>query len=369
MRPTRLFRLGARRARQDLREEIYIRTGRDITRPYAIRGLLTRRCNYRCEYCGDWRQEKDPEEMDLAQWQSALLSLKDFIGPYLIQFSGGEPFVFRGFCELMEFCRDNDILAGVVTNGSRLDEDIVRRVVAADPANMDISVDGLGAHSHDKVRGVSGSFERIGAGIATLRHEMVAQGRSFPIRIKTTVHARNFRELPALARWCSVVGASTISFQPVRRWTPEVADGLWLALDKGELDDLERSINDLIALRERGAPIETPPEKLRTWPDHFRNLRTDPGMWPCRVGMGDYHIQANGNVYMCWLHESVGNVKLQAARDIWYGAAARDLRNRILRCEKFGHPECAHSCLSRRPFRQELERGLLVLRRTRVRGK
>lgn len=367
MRPSRLIRLGISRARQDLREELYIRTRRDVTRPYAIRGLLTRRCNYRCEYCGDWRQGSYPDEMDLDQWRRALLSLKRFIGPFLIQFSGGEPFIFPGFCELMEFCREHAILAGVVTNGSRLDDETARRFVAARPANIDVSVDGTGPGSHDRVRGVPGSFGRIDAGIRTLRREMAAQGTSFPIRIKTTVHARNYRELPDLVRWCSEVGASTISFQPVRHWTPEVPQHLWLSPDS-DRDALGGIVEALIALRDRGAPVETPPEKIRTWPDYFRNRRTDPGMWPCRVGMGDYHIQANGDVFMCWLHEAVGNVKRQEAREIWYGAPARDLRRRILDCEKYGHPDCAHSCLSRRPFRQEISRGLLVLRRSRGPG-
>lgn len=362
MRATRLLALGMGRAGQLVREDLYIRTGLDLTRPYAIRGLLTRRCNYRCEYCGDWRQESYDGEMDREQWQGALASLKRHIGGFAIQFSGGEPFVFPGFCELLEYCRDNGILAGAVSNGSRLDGEILRRFVAARPANLDLSVDGASPASHDEARGVPGSLARIEAGLARLRREMTAQGVDFPIRIKTTVHSRNFRELGALVRWVEQVGATTISFQPVRHWTPEVVDHLWLS--PAEQADLARVVEELVALGAAGAPIETSAEKIRTWPDYFQSLPTEPGLRPCRVAMGDYHIQPNGDVFVCWLQEPIGNVRQQEAREIWQGARARELRARLLDCPKFGHPDCAHSCLARRPLRHELRRGLLVLRRS-----
>ena len=359
-----LARLGVRRVRQDVLEELYIRTGWDQTRPYAIRGLLTKRCNYRCRYCGDWRRDAAADEMDLDQWQAALLSLKRFIGSYVIQFSGGEPFMFKGFPELLEFCRDNGIGAGMVTNGSSLGTNVMRRVLAAEPTNIDISVDGTGPESHDWARGVPGSFDRLQTGIAGLRSEMDAMNLSIPIRIKTTVHAANYRQLPDLVRWCSEVGASTISFQPVRHWTPEVEQGLWLT-EEGDVDALAEVVEQLVDLHARGAPIETPPAVLRTWPDYFRNAQVPPGMWPCRVGMGDYHIQPNGDVYVCWLLDAIGNVRQQEARDVWFSPRARALRRETLSCGNYGHQDCALSCLARRPFRTELQRGLLMLKRTR----
>ena len=355
--------MAANRLAQDLREELYIRTRIDMTHPYAIRGLMSRRCNYRCRYCGDWRERDHSEDMTLDQWRQTLLSLKRFIGTYVIQFSGGEPFLYKGFCDLLEFCDANGIMFGMVTNGSFFDQATSRRVVAAGPTNIDISVDGLDPASHDVVRGVPGSFDRISAGMDTLRKEMNSQRRSIPLRIKTTVHARNFRELPDLVRWTEKIGATTIGFQPVRHWTPEVMDELWIQSD-AELDELQLIAEELVGLKENGAPIETSRDRIISMPAHFRHEQTDPGLTPCRAGLGDYHIQADGDVYLCWLYEPIGNAKQQEAREIWHGPEAVTQRRQMINCERLGDRDCAGSCLSRRPLWQEFKRGLLILKRS-----
>ena len=251
MQVTQLIRLGWQRAVQELRENAYLKTGLDLTRPYAIRGLLTRRCNHHCPFCGDWRQDGFPDEMTADEWCTALESLKRFIGRYTVQFSGGEPSLHPGFFEVLEFCRERGIGAGVVSNGSFLKGEKLERFVQARPTSLDISVDGPDSALHDMSRNTMGSFETIESGIRRLRMIMQDEGRVFPIRIKTTVHRKNFRALPQLVTWSKRCGAATISFQPVRRWTPEVAKKFWL--EEEELNDLAQVVETLIALRKAGA--------------------------------------------------------------------------------------------------------------------
>jgi MoaA/NifB/PqqE/SkfB family radical SAM enzyme len=344
-------------------ERLYLSAGRDITKPRVIRAIINERCNYRCKYCHFWRQDRYRDEMTIEQWQATLHSLKEFIGRYTIQFSGGEPFIKKGFLKLLDFCHHEGINWGAITNGSTLSRGTVERIVAAHPMNLDISVDGTTAEIHDTVRGIPGSLQQITRGIGLLRTSRDRHNLNFPIRIKPTVHRLNFRNLPALVEWAETIGATTIDFSPVRTSPMEFEADLWIR-DQAELNDLRQICETLVDLKRTGAAIETSEEKLLSFPDHFEEKVVRTGVSPCRVGLREYQILADGNVRMCWFFPPIGNVKTHSAREIWYGETAQHLRSQMTGCTKFGTVDCANSCLAHRSLKQEIKRGLLLLRRS-----
>jgi len=89
MRLTNLSRLAWMHVRNDIMEELYLKTGIDHTKPIAVYEFVNERCNYKCRYCEDWRLENYNEELTIEEWQNALISLKEFIGSYHIEFTGG----------------------------------------------------------------------------------------------------------------------------------------------------------------------------------------------------------------------------------------------------------------------------------------
>src|SRR5258708_44683 len=356
---------GINRVRGIAREGLYMNSGIDITAPESIRGMVNERCNYRCRYCSCWQQNEYVEEMSIAEWKQALVSLKQFIGTYLIQFSGGEPFIKKGFVDLLQVCHDQDIAWGVITNGSALNSKNVAAIVAAKPCNIDISLDSADAAVNDSVRGAPGSLEAISRGMKCLLAERAATAYRFPIRLKPTISRLTYRGLPELVTWAVEHGADTIDFAPVRPiyelyWTEAIDAELWIR--QPEINDLAAVIETLIEMKKAGAPIETPSEKLRSFPEHFLRRRLEPGLAPCRVGMRDFHIHANGDVHVCWEYPPIGNVRLQSAREIWKGARAQEIRAQTVACTRFGTIRCATSCLSHRTITQEMKRALLLVR-------
>jgi MoaA/NifB/PqqE/SkfB family radical SAM enzyme len=214
-------RLGLRQLSSILPEALYLSTGIDLTRPTEIRASVTTRCNYKRLQCGCWRCEPG-QEMSIVQWEMALASIKEFCGPYRIHFVGGEPFVKKGFLDLLEFCRERSIDFGVITNGSAFaNEGVVSRFVAARPLKVDISVDGPTPDIHDRLRGYPGSLASIAADIGKLRDARHRLGVSFPIRIKATLNAVNFRSMTDLVTWAMEHGATSIDIEPIREWTDE----------------------------------------------------------------------------------------------------------------------------------------------------
>jgi len=360
MQLTSLGRLALQHARSHAAEELYLRAGTDLTRPISFYGLVNERCNVRCRYCDFWRLKEYQNEMTIPQWQQALSSIREFVGKYSISFSGGEPFMKKGFIDLLAWCREQGIEAGVTTNGSALSRRIAARTVAAQPLNVNVSCDGPDAETHDYLRGWPGLFDTLSAGIGHLRAEQRAQGIEFPIVIKPTINRHNFRQMPDIVRWAERVGATAVNFQPMYRSTEETWTELWIESDE-DFADLERVTDELCEMHARGHAIVNRPEILKLMVPHFREEKAPAKLGACRVGLRDFFIRTNGDVELCFFYPVVGNILRQSAREIWYGEKARQVRGETVGCDKL----CLFTCLSQKTLGDKVRMGMKLLRKPR----
>jgi len=300
--------------------------------------------------------------MSIGEWQKTLLSIKEFVGRYSVNFSGGEPFIKKGFTDLLRFCRDNDILAGVTTNGALLNEKNVEALVSARPFNLNISLDSTDPAIHDYVRGMNGLFDRIVRGMTLLRREQEKQNISFPIIIKPTVMSLNFRQLPEIVRWATGIGATAVNFQPLGRWTPETWDELWI--EEKDMAEFEPVIDRLIEMKRSGSPIMNSEEVLRLMPASFREEKASPEHLPCRIGLHEFYLRPDGEVKLCFHFPSIGKTTEQSARDIWTGAKAKKIREATIKCDKL----CLLTCLSQKSLLNKASQALTILSRQKNRS-
>jgi MoaA/NifB/PqqE/SkfB family radical SAM enzyme len=348
--------LALKHARNLFTEDLYLRTGTDLTKPVTFYGLVNERCNVKCRYCEYWRLPHYKDEMTIEEWQQALLSVKEFVGKFSISFSGGEPFIKPRFLDLMMFCYENGIHAGVTTNGSALNRKNAAKLVAARPWNLNVSVDAPNAELHDHLRGQPGLFQRLSDGIGYVREERDKQGLHFPIIIKSTINRKNFRHLPDMVPWVKRIGATALNFQPVDRWTPETYDELWIEEDEHE--DLKRVVNAMLELKRQGEPILDSEQMISLMIQHFREEKAPADAMPCRVGMRDFFIRTNGDVEVCFFYPPIGNVKERSARDIWYGPKAHEIRRQTIECDRL----CLYTCLSNKTLGDKVKMGLTLLK-------
>jgi MoaA/NifB/PqqE/SkfB family radical SAM enzyme len=354
---SRLLALGVQHGRNAIAEEVYLKTGYDTTKPVTFYGLVNERCNVKCRYCNYWRLDHYVKEMTIDEWKAGLTSIKDFVGKYSINFSGGEPFIKPGFIDLLDWCNHNDISAGVTTNGSALTQRNAKKVVAADPFNINISVDGPTAELHDYLRGYTGLFDKLSNGIRYLIEERDRAGKKFPIMIKPTVNSRNFRLLPEMVEWVKSIGATCLNLQPMYRLTAETYDELWI--EEKDIPELERIVAVLLDMKQRGEPILNSETVLGLLPDHFREKKAPASVMPCRIGLRDFFIHPNGDVDICFYFPSVGNLREQSAREIWHGEKAQKVRRDTVACEKL----CLITCLSQKTLKDKVKMGLQLRRR------
>lgn len=354
-----LASVGLKHTRNAVAETLYLKTGIDVTKPITFHALVNERCNCKCRHCEYWRQKEYIPEMSIEEWQKTLLGIREFTGPFAINFSGGEPFMKKGFVDLLQFCRERNIHAGVTTNGALLSERNIPLIVASRPFNINISCDSHEAGVHDYIRGMNGLFDKIVRGIAMLQEEQAKQGVTFPIIIKPTVMSLNFRALPEIIGWAMGVGATAVNFQPLGRWTPETYDELWI--EEKELPELDRVMEKVIAMKQGGAPVMNSEEVLRLMSASFREEKASPENMPCRIGLQEFYIRPDGDVKLCFHFPSIGNTVSQSAREIWTGGKAREIRKATITCDKL----CLLTCLSQKSLLHKVNQALTILSRQR----
>jgi len=348
-----LLKLSVKHGRNLLSETLYLRMGRDMTRPVFFYALSTDRCNARCISCESWKNPRE-NELSIEEWQSALLSIKDFVGEYSISFSGGEPLIKNGFIDLLEFCHNNGIHAGFTTNGSRITKSIAERVAAIDPFNVNISVDGPNAEIHDYLRGRPGFYDKVTQGITYLIEERTARKAHFPIVIKPTINAVNFRYMPAMVEWVKEIGATAVNFQPVDdwHWSEETREILWVKPE--DLDELSRTMDELIEMKRNGAPILTSETTLNLVTPHFRGEKAPAETLPCRVGLSYMYIEPDGDIRICPQFQPIGNLRDQSAEEIWYGTKGSEVRKETINCQRL----CLLTCVSNKSIKDRVKVGM-----------
>ena len=186
-----LSRLAVKHTQNAVAESLYRSTGYDLTKPVTFYGIVNEHCNVKCRQCEYWRLKEYKDEMTIEEWQNALLSIKEFVGEFSINFSGGEPYIKKGFLDLLAFGHKHGIHCGVTTNGSCMTKENAEKTVAAHPFNVNISVDAPNAELHDYLRGQPGLFAKLSNGIGYLREECNKQGVEFPITVKPTINKLN----------------------------------------------------------------------------------------------------------------------------------------------------------------------------------
>lgn len=337
-------------------EQLYIRTGRDITKPMHFSGYVNERCNIKCRYCDYWRLPHYQQEMPIDGWQGALLSLKDFVGRYVIAFTGGEPFIKPGFIDLLLWCHQNAIGTAVTTNGTALTAKNAQRVAESAVSQINISLDTPFSEVNDYLRGKEGLLTRVTAGIGRLREARDRNGQAFPIIIKPTITSKNFGHLPRLVEWAKEVGATGVNFAPLHRNTPETYDELWIG--KGDLDELDNVADQLLEMKTQGEPIINSAETLGLLPQYFRDNGTAQQYIQCRRVTRNFGILPNGDVQVCECQPPIGNVCSQSAREIWYGEKAQRVRREKIACTRM----CLVTPLSQRTLKDKVKTGLSILR-------
>jgi MoaA/NifB/PqqE/SkfB family radical SAM enzyme len=186
--------------------------------PEAVTFFLTRACNLRCKMCGQWGDygitKKDGpgglrDGLSLEEIKAVVTSIKP-VGSSVTLF-GGEPFLHPGIILIIEAVKKSGLHCLVITNGTLL-ERFANEVVAAGLDELNISIDG-GKELHGEIRGLSGVFDEIMAGIGKVNQAKKDMRSARPfINIQCTISKYNVDHLEQLLDVARAARARSLTF-------------------------------------------------------------------------------------------------------------------------------------------------------------
>jgi len=194
--------------------------GRIIRDPFGrtldyVRISITDRCNFRCIYCMPANGIEWIPHDDIMTYEDIffLVSVLSELGVKRLRFTGGEPFVRKGFVSFLQEIRQKfpSIGVAVTTNGAFLEQD-ASTLSALGLHSVNVSLDTLNPKKFAEITR-TGELGKVLRGISGL----VAK-RGVPVKVNTVVMRDfNFDEIPELVRFAEDNGVLLrfIEFMPL----------------------------------------------------------------------------------------------------------------------------------------------------------
>lgn len=165
-------------------------------RPFTVIWETTRACDLACLHCrAEANPLRSPGELSFAEAQKLVQGIKAFGIPYpLFILTGGDPAKRSDIFDIIAYARAEGLRVAMTPSATPLiTRDAVRRFADAGLVRLALSLDGKDAPTHDRFRGVAGSFERA--------LDILDWCREFGLetQIHTTVTRHVLDDLPAIA--------------------------------------------------------------------------------------------------------------------------------------------------------------------------
>lgn len=284
---------------------------------------VTLRCDLACHHCGS--RAGKPREAELTTREA--LDLVDQIaamGAQELTFIGGEAYLRDDWTTLVRAARDRGLHCTMTTGGRGITPERARAAADAGLASVSVSVDGVGP-THDRQRGVKGSYE---AALSAMRH---LRDAGVAVTANSQVNRLTLPELDAVLDVIAAHGAFAWQTQLTVAMGRAADHPEWLLQPYEVLDAIPKLA--ALTVRGRGLGVQMwPGNNVGYFGPHEATLRGSvrPGIHAsgCAAGMHTLGIEADGAIKGCPSLPSAdyvgGNVRERALRDIW--DHARELR-------------------------------------------
>ncbi len=260
---------------------------------------ITNACNARCQFC-NFPQVPAAERVmaDPARLFKGLAALRQGDIHYL-SITGGEPLLYPDLLPALDRARQLGIKTFICTNGSLLTPDRIREYREAGLGTMIISMDAPSASRHDSHRGLPGLTGHI-------REMMPHLSRAGLEPVASVTLSRLVDDLGAMLRFLKQLGFQRVTFSyPITRLHSSYlgfADHYSVDFTPGEMDRWFTRIKELKAT----SPLAILNPRLGL-SDLQRQLRRQPGRFPCLAGFKYFFVDWHLQVFRChFLNDTLG---------------------------------------------------------------
>lgn len=313
---------------------------------------ITYLCSSKCTMCNIWQKYKeDPhknkEELNVQEIREAFSRSKILKKARIILITGGEPFLKRDFSDIILFFNELNPAASIIIASNGLSPDLISdklrnvRQSLVKRGNKDtvigvgVSLDGM-EETHDKVRGIKGSFKNALKTVEVIRNiEGIFTGLSF------TFTPENFKEFYSVRELAKEMKLG-LTFQFAQTsghyyenkdihfsWNQKQIDEVRDILKKTRYFDVIRKgffdYGTSQALKDRLLSYN------RFFLEHVLEYQLHQERhFNCFSGTHSCFLDPYGNVYPCiTLEKNMGNIREQNFDNLWKSPRADEIRKNI----------------------------------------
>lgn len=292
----------------------------DILRrvPVSVVWELTLACDLACQHCGSRAGTRRRDELTTAEALDLVDQIAE-LGARSIGLIGGEAYLRKDWLQIVAAIRAAGMECDLQTGGRNLTADRVAAAAAAGLCAVGVSIDGIGA-THDRLRGVPGSFEMALTAMRNVR----AGGLS--VGVNTQINALTLHQLPELMD--IIIDAGSHNWQlAITTAMGNAADHPELLLQPWQMMDVLPLLADLARQGIARGLFLQPASNIGYFGPHesrLRNIRNEEiHFHGCNAGDTVMGIEADGTIKSCPGLPSPyagGNVRDRRLRDIWENA-------------------------------------------------
>lgn len=283
------------------------------TRPLTLTHSVTIACNSLCKTCGiGARYRADPESVRLDLTLEEINRIYQSIGPvYFYNISGGEPFLRNDLDKIVEYALlhlrpkvihipTNALLPQKIKEKTHHILDKINRIRPKTILSVKPSIDGI-EDTHDRIRGVKGSFRKLTETIDVLRDISQSNDR-FHLELGTVVSRFNTADLDAIQKY-----VHNLNIQSYRN---EIAENRSEFFNENDDITPEADIYRLLMEKFKRRIIENI-HKKKFWAKKSEALRLvyydlvprlmekNEQVIPCYAGLSNIHLNHDGELWPC----------------------------------------------------------------------
>lgn len=250
---------------------------------------ITLKCNLKCFHCEYSAGEALSDELSS---QEALKLCEDLaeLKCKRVILMGGEPFLRKDWLVIAEKIVKLGMEIAFISNGFITNKKLISDIKSLNPVFVGVSIDGGTAETHDKIRGVQGSFKRA------LRFIDLCIESKIPVIVITSAHELNIKELPILM---DVLFEKENLFWEIQITDVEGRFPKKYLLNEEEFYSLGQFIVDAQKKHPRGKKFVNGAHDIGYNSSFLPDL-TGYEKWPgCQAGLSLLAIESNGGIKGC----------------------------------------------------------------------
>ncbi len=182
----------------------------DVFYPQSMHIELTKACNLNCYYCYKDSSPSIKEDKIPVETLLGIIQKLTERGLTVVELTGGEPLLHPNFIEILKFCCNNLSLVSIITNGTLVDENFIKKIKPfKNKIIFSISLDSHIESEHEGKSRVKGSFKKAVNAIRLISKENMI------VRASMAVDYKNWSQIEDTLLFAKSIGATKFTYSPI----------------------------------------------------------------------------------------------------------------------------------------------------------